>query len=305
MSMNAGQLIDKVRSRLLSGVRQQIVTLTSAYTAGSSTMQVGGSYTGAVIVGSVLSVDLEEFYVSGVSGTGNLTLTVIPGFNGSTEANHAASAQAIINDRFPAFDVLQAINDDLADLSAPYNGLGQILTTDVTFNPTYQGYDLGSQFDSVTSSILEVSYQIAPPVRTYPLIREGEFQVRRVTNQPAVFPSGNGLIIYDSAYPGLPINITFLAPYSPLVNLTDDLTTVAGLPASQYDLPALGAQILLIQPREVKRNFIESQPDPRKAPEVPPGATMNSLQQLQAQRQRRIDAEADRIEQAYPKRRAF
>jgi hypothetical protein len=167
------------------------------------------------------------------------------------------------------------------------------------------GYDLGSQFDSVTSEVLEVSYQIAPPVRTYPLIRRGQYRVIRNANQPTVFPSGNGIIIYDSAYPGLPFHTQFLAPYSPLVNLTDDLTTVAGLPASQYDLPALGAEILLIQPREVKRNFIESQPDPRKAPEVPPAATMNSLQQIQAQRQRRIDAEADRITRAYPERENF
>ena len=302
MSMSAGQVIDKVRSRLLSGTRQQIVTLTSSYTAGSTTLQVGGAYTGAIIDGTVLSVDLEQFYVSAASGSGNVTLTVIPGFNGSTEANHASSAQAIINDRFPAFDVLQAINDDLLDLSAPYNGLGQILFIDQTFNPTYMGYDLGSTFDATTSSILEVSYQIAPPVRTYPLIKRGMYAVRRNMNQPTVFPSGNALIIYDSAYPGLPVHIQFLAPYSPLVNLSDDLTTVAGLPTTQYDLPALGAEILLIQPREVKRNFIEAQPDPRKAPEVPPGATMASLNQLQAQRQRRIDAEADRISRAYPER---
>jgi hypothetical protein len=301
----AGDVVNKVHSRLLSGVRQQIVTLSAAYTAGSSVMQVSGAYTGAIVDGTVLSVDLELFYVSAASGSGTLTLTVIPGFNGSTEANHASGAQAVINDRFPAFDILQAINDDLLDLSAPYNGLGQILFIDQTFNPTYQGYDLGSQFDSVSSKILEISYQIAPPVRTYPLIRRGRYQVRRNANQPSVFPSGNGLIIYDSGYPGLPLHIQFLAPYSPLVNLTDDLTAVAGLPASQYDLPALGAEILLIQPREVKRNFIEAQPDPRKAPEVPPGATMNSLQQLQAQRMRRIDAEADRISRAYPEAESF
>lgn len=303
--MNCGQVIDKVRSRLLSGVRQQIVTLTSDYTAGSPILQVGGAYTGAIIDGTVLSVDLEEFYVSGVSGSGDLTLTVIPGFNGSTEADHAASAQAIINDRFPRFDVLQAINDDLLDLSSPDNRLGQILFTDQTFNPTYQGYDLGSDFDAVTSVVLEVSYQIAPPVRTYPLIRRGKYAVRRNMNQPSVFPSGNALIIYESGYPGLPVHIQFLAPFNPLVNLDDDLTTVAGLPSTMHDLPALGAEILLIQPREVKRNFIESQPDPRKAPEVPPGATMQSLNQIMAQRQRRIDAEAGRIERAYPEAEGF
>jgi hypothetical protein len=300
--VDLNDVIQKVHRRLLSGVRQQVVILESAYTAGGATLTLGGSYLGAVQVGYTLSIDLEIFFVQSVSGS---TIGVVPGFNGSTEANHTAGAQVYINDRFPFFDIQQAINDDLLDLSAPYNGLGQILFIDQTFTPTYMGYDLGDQFDATSSKVLEVSYQIAPPVRTYPLIRRGMYAVRRNMNQPAIFPSGNALIIYDSAYPGLPVHIQFLAPYSPLVNLTDDLTTVAGLPASQYDLPALGAEILLIQPREVKRNFIEAQPDPRKAPETPPGATMQSLNQLQAQRQRRIDAEADRISRAYPEAESY
>ena len=59
-----------------------------------------------------------------------------------------------------------------------------------------------------------------------------------------------------------------------------------------YDLPALGAEVLLLQPREAKRNFTESQPDPRKAPEVPPSAVLKSLDGIMVQRQKRIDAEA-------------
>ena len=267
--MDLNDVIQKVHRRLLSGVRQQIVTLESNYTSGSETIVLGGSYLGAVQVGFLLSVDLEIIYVTSVAGS---SIGVVPGYNGSTEANHTAGAQVYINDRFPYFDIQAAINDDLLDLSAPYNGLGQILFIDQTFNPTYMGYDLGDQFDATSSKVLEVSYQIAPPVRTYPLIRRGMYAVRRNMNQPAVFPSGNALIIYDSAYPGLPVHIQFLAPYSPLVNLTDDLTTVAGLPTTQYDLPDLGAEILLIQPREVKRNFIEAQPDPRKAPEITAGS---------------------------------
>ena len=291
-------VIERVRRRLLSGIREQIVQLSAAYTAGSPVLQVTGTYLGAVVPGTLLSVDLEIFYVEAATTSG--ALTVIGGYAGSTPANHAAGAQAVVNDRFPRFDIAQAVNEDLLDLSAPYNGLGQILYTDVTFNPTFAGYDLGTSFDPVSSKVLEVSYQIAPPVRTYPLIRRGEFRVIRAANQPSVFPSGCGIVLYRSAYPGLPVHVQFLAPFSPLVNLTDDLTAVAGIPATATDLPALGAEILLMQPREVKRNFIESQPDPRKGPEVPPGATMQSFKKLEDQRQKRIDAEADRISRAYP-----
>ena len=175
----------------------------------------------------------------------------------------------------------------------------------MTFNPTYMGYDLGTTFDSVSSRILEVTYKIAPPVRSYPLIRRGDYRVLRNQNDPSIFPSGNGLIIYKTAYPGLPIHIQFLSPFNQLTNLTDDLTTVAGLPNSMYDLPDLGAALRLMDPREIKRNFIESQPDPRKAPEVPPAATANSQARLEKQRQARIDAECERIVRAYPESEAW
>ena len=62
-----------------------------------------------------------------------------------------------------------------------------------------------------------------------------------------------------------------------------------------YDLPDLGASIKLMQPREVKRNFYEAQPDPRKATEIPPQAVANSSAKLEQQRMMRINAEADRI----------
>lgn len=297
--MNYSDVIAKTRRRLLSGVREAAVLLTEPYTAGSPTLNVEGSFLNAIQPGCILSVDLEVFYVTSVTTAGSVG--VVPGYDGSTEADHATGTICYVNPRFTNYDIGVAINDDLLDLSAPYNGLGQVLTTSFTWNPTYLGYDLGSQFSPISSSVLEVSYKLAPPVRTYPTIRD--YRVDRNADT-TVFPSGVAIILYQPAYTGLPVTVKFLAPFSPLVNLTDDLTEVAGLPASMYDLPDLGAAIRLVQPREVKRNFLESQPDPRKAPEVPPSAVMNSSAKLEMQRQKRIDAEADRLSRAYPHREA-
>lgn len=287
-------------------MREQTVQLTQEYTIGDDVLKIGGgasAYANAVQPGTLLGVDLEIFYVTSTVVSG--AIGVIPGYSGSTPANHTVDTQCFINPRFSLFDIGVAINDDLLDLSAPDNGLGQIVNIQATFNPTFQGYDLGSQFVSPGSKILEVNYQIAPPVRTNPQIRRGQFRVLRNANQPTVFPSGNGLILYRSAYPGLPINIQALSPFNPLVNLTDDLTAVAGLPASMYDLPDLGAALRLMDPREVKRNFYESQPDPRKAAEVPPQAVANSSAKLEMRRTNRIAAEASRIEMDYPMAASF
>jgi hypothetical protein len=287
----------------MSGAREQIVQLTEPYTAGAQTISIAGGFSGAIQNGAILNIDLELFLVLSTTTAG--VIGVSPGYLGSTEANHATNALVYVNPRFSNFDIGVAINDDLLDLSSSTNGLGQITYVDQTFNPTYMGYDLGPNFDAVSSRVLEVSYQIAPPVRTYPLIRKGMFRVIRNANQPSVFPSGNGLVVYESGYPGLPLHIQFLAPFQPLVNLDDDLTTVAGVPSSAVDIPDLGAAIKLMQPREIKRNFYEAQPDPRKATEIPPQAVANSSAKLEQQRTARINAEADRIMSAYPMASSF
>lgn len=296
-------LIEKTSRRLLSGVMEQTVQLVADYTAGGATITVSGGFSGAIQAGARLSIDLEVFYVTSTASGGSIG--VIGGYEGSTQANHASGAQVHINPRFSKFDIGVAINDDLLDLSSPMNGLGQIGAVDVTYIPVYAGYDLGSGFDGLSSKVLEVSWKTVPPTRTYPLMRRGQWRVIRNQSDTSAFPSGNGIIVYDSAQPGFPIRVQYLSPFAPLVNLTDDVTAVAGLSNTAVDIPPLGAAIQLMQPREIKRNFFESQPDPRKAPEIPPNSVANSFAKLEQQRQKRIDAECDRIMRAYPEAEGF
>jgi hypothetical protein len=54
--------------------------------------------------------------------------------------------------------------------------------------------------------------------------------------------------------------------------------------------------------REVKRNFIESQGDTRRADEVPSGAMNASVTNLLRLRRDRIQAEAARLNRQYPTR---
>ena len=126
----------------------------------------------------------------------------------------------------------------------------------------------------------------------------------RNPNDP-LFPSGRAVFLYEDAYPGLPFYVTYAFPLIQMSQLTDPVVETTGLPPTAVDLPPLGAACRLVEGREVKRNFIESQPDPRKAPEVPPGAVMNSMRGLDARRTRRIDAESDRIKRQYPRLRSY
>lgn len=304
MSLTFGGLVEKTLRYMAPRPAYQ-VALTAAYTLGSTSMTFDASNPAyaAIRPGAVIDVDLEVFYVEEVAAPagGNVIATVVPGFQGSVEAAHTNGTIAQINAPFTRWDIGQAINDEILSLSPAGEGLGQLEKVDIPFVPSFYGYDLSSTFQGASSRVMEVSYKIPPPSRTYPLIRRGDYRVIR--NQDPTggdFPSGNGIILYKDAYPGFPIRVQFLNPFSALQNLQDDALLVGGIPVYLQDIVVMGAEIRLATDREIQRNALNAQPDPRKFPEVPAGAVMNSTTKLEARRRDRINQELDRLRLEFP-----
>jgi hypothetical protein len=73
-----------------------------------------------------------------------------------------------------------------------------------------------------------------------------------------------------------------------------------GIPASAWDIPPIGAAISLMAGREIKRSFVETQGDSRRATEVSAGASTQSVNALRLLRQQRITAEKQRLDGFYP-----
>jgi hypothetical protein len=80
----------------------------------------------------------------------------------------------------------------------------------------------------------------------------------------------------------------------------NDMQTVAFLPVTCEDIVEMGVILRMMNGREIKRNFIESQGDTRRSDEVPPGSIRDSLTNIQRLRRERITAEAARLKQQYP-----
>jgi hypothetical protein len=322
-----GDLIEKVYRRTMGSIRERAVQI-SAISSNATSVTLTGAQITSIMPGVILGVDMEIMYVTNWTtasyGTATPygTATVIRGYNGSTAAPHAANTVAYINPRYSRFDIGIAINDDLRSLSSPSNGLFRVGVAQLTYNPVFAGYDLGALPDNFID-ILEIRYRIAPPYRTFPAIKRWKVLRWQQNSTDPVFPSGKGLVIYESGWPGLPIYVTYSAPFIKLVNLTDSVletptindeappyngyanAVVPNLTATMVDLPPLGAEIDLTQPREISRNFIESQPDPRKAAEIVAGAVAGSVNALVARRAQRISEEADRLTRQYTKVRAW
>jgi hypothetical protein len=254
----------------------------------------------AMRVGAILAVDMELMYVtSWTQSTG--AVTVVRGYNGSTAAAHTANTLVYIQPRYSRFDIGVALNDELARLSSPDMGLFQVGVSTVTYNPVYMGYDLGT-IPTNFIDVLEIRHKIPFPTRNYPKI--SKWKVLRSIPDSTVFPSGAGIVLYEGGYPGQPLYIQYAAPFTPVdltnsANFTQDVTTLTGMQSTATDIPPLGVEIQLTLPREIRRNFMDVQPDPRKAPEVPSLAISNSVQALTILYNQRVSEEAGRLSRQY------
>ena len=254
----------------------------------------------SIQIGAYIAIDLEIVYVVDTNpGTNNAT--VIRGQLGTSNVLHTAGTQVTVNPRFTQYDILQALNRDIRDLSSPTNGLFQVKTIDAPYLPPVAGYDLGVSSDQVIG-IIDVRYQTAGPSKAYPRIN-GDFgpgwQLER--DMPvADFASTTALRVDKPGFPGKPLHVKYAAPFNELVSLTDDLVSDAHLPATAVDIPSLGAAAFLMFNKEAKRAFTEAQNDTRRATEVPPGSATRAASTLQALRSQRINSEATRLARAFP-----
>lgn len=284
------QVITRAHRQLLSGVVEERNKIAATITA-SATSCVLSYDLGSVRTGSVLEIDTEQMYVWEVVES-TKTLTVERAFNGTTAAAHTGGTVVVVNPRFPRNQIFEAITDELADLSSPVNGLFQVKVLDFVYNGSDRQVNLpaaGTVIDliDVRSRNKSDDYQ---QVRSFKLLRDMPTKD---------FGSGLALQLDQDAYHG-DMRVTFRAPFSKPAAEADNLQNVCGFPESAEDILVIGAQIRLMAPREIKRNFTESQGDTRRSDEVPSGAVGNSITNLLRMRRDRITAEAQRLARLYP-----
>ena len=283
-------VIDRTLRQLLSGTVEARNKLTS--TINSSATSVTTTYAlESLRAGQVFEIDSEMFYIW-EADTASKTLTVQRGYNGTTAAAHTSGAIVTASPRFPRAQVLEAINDELMDLSSPMHGLFQVKTLDYTYN----GTDRMVNLTGVTSMIDLLGVSVRYLNDDYPVARK----VKLVRDLPTDdFASGFAIKFDQNVYPGR-LRIVYKAAYSGTTSESTDINTTCGVQESITDIVTIGTQIRLMSPREIKRNFTESQGDTRRAEEVGPGAVTASISNMKQLRKDRITAEAARLARAYP-----
>ncbi len=292
--MTAQVWIDSTRDMLLSGYVEELdLVLTAPSPATTGTTLVVQGIATSIVKGVVIEVNAELMYVISVSST---TINVMRGYGGSTAATHATGDIVRVSPKFPTNRIISSLNDDLADLSAPGQGLFQMKTTSFTYNAGVDGYDLTGLTSAEIDSIYSVTYADIGTEAAEPDVSSWRLRRNRDT---ASFSSGLALILYTGAWPGQKITVMYKSPFTPITDGTTARSAV-GLATTAYDLPPLGAAMALMTTTPIRREFLDAQGTSRMADEVPPGAISASFRDLMGRRRARVEAESGRLVSQYP-----
>jgi len=286
----AGALLDRVSRQLLSGTIEERNKLASSVDS-DDTSFVMSYELGGLRAGTVFEVDSELVYVWEAT-SGSKTLTVERGYGGTTAAAHSSGAIVTLNPRFPKAQMLEALNQDIDDMSSPLNGLFRVVATNVDYN----GADRQIDLTGATSIIDLLDVRLRYLDSDYPVIRKVRLQRDLPTSD---FPSGFALVFDESVMAGS-LRVRYKAPFARVSAIGDSLQSVANLPVTMEDILEMGVMSRMLSTREVKRNFIESQGDTRRSDEVPPGAMRDSFSNILRLRRDRIIAEAAKLARQYP-----
>lgn len=283
-------VLNRASRQMLAGVVEERNKLASSLD--SSTTSVVLSYDlGGFRAGSVFEIESELFYIW-EANTATKTLTVERGFNGTTAASHSANVLATLNPRFPRAQMLDSVNAELDDLSSTMNGLFRVVTADLTYNGSDRQIDITS-----SGTIIELlDARLRYLADDHPVLNAVRLQTGLPTSD---FASGNTLVFDEPVMAGT-VRVRYKAPFVRASSEASDLTTNCFLPATCEDIIETGVILRMMNGREIKRNFIESQGDTRRADEVPAGATRDSIANLARLRRERIIAEAGRLKAQYP-----
>lgn len=281
-------LIDQTLNEILLGTyRSHQNVLTNP--VGATDLQLTLSYPiDAVGEGSYLEIDQELMYVipGGVNGPGK-TVTVQRHVRGTVAGSHAAGAQVFINPRFPRFNILNTMREEV--LSWPQNIYRvEILTTVVPH------FTSGISIQSLTTH--EVT-----TVKNVWQVRTGNPDNRFVRMSGWRFEKELGTLwlrkpsnTYADQYEILAGTKIDPANASPSWSEVTDVALI-GISDSMVDILKYGSAWRLIQGREPKRLFTEEENESRNAQDVPVQANTGLAAQMKKLRDTRLGEEMFRL----------
>jgi hypothetical protein len=268
--------------------RGPVNTLGAAYTAGGTVLDLNETPT-HIGVGEIVSIDYELFYVQEVA-TATKQVTVIPGYFGSTQANHADNAIMEIAPRFPKAALLDHLEQEIRSWGNELWRVDPITLTPVT---TERTYDLTGVTGDVyfllevrqkptgTTSFWNFSWtQDAWPHLPARLLRQME---------AGEFASTYALQLHRIPLASTEIRVVLARPFvlTTLVGSTDLVSTV-GLRADWLEILEYGVKMRALETSAIGRSDWRTSNMVREAEEVSALDTIRAVSHFRDMRQLRF-----------------
>lgn len=294
MTSTATNVIDKALYHLKGNTREEYNKLASSINSSVTTIVMSAALRG-IQINQEIEIGTEIIYVLDIDTTTRTITDCIRGFKGSTAASHTADDAVTVGPRFYRHVVLTEINNELKALSG--KGVFRIRSLDIDYDAAIRGYDITSITDLI--DVYEIRIQYPTLEGDWRLIRDYEVARGMPTTD---FPSGNAILIDELAQTGYPMRIRYRAGFTTLASGSDVVETVSGIHTEAVELLELGAAIGMIMGREIPRNDMASQKDPRRSEEVPSQSILASYRGLLNRYSERLDQERTRLVRMYPQR---
>jgi len=163
-------LLERVSRQLLSGTIEERNKLASTITSSATSVTMSFELSG-LRAGTVIEIDSELMYVWEDTPS-TKTITVERGYAGTTAAAHSAGAVAVVNPRFSKAQMLDALNQDIDDLSSPVNGLFRVVSADIAYNGSDRQINLTGATDVIDLMDVRLRYL----ADDYPVIHDVRLQ---------------------------------------------------------------------------------------------------------------------------------
>lgn len=280
-------LINRVRRDALLGLRGPIYTLGFPHSAGATQLYLAQDPT-QIGPGSVLAIDSELLYVLNVDAASKLA-TVVPGYLGTTPANHAVNAFVEVDSRVPKAALIDYAQQEVASWGSQLFRVAQVDIAVSHLERTYEldadsiYFILGARVSPLATEIEEGTWSWSGDA--WPRV-EANLLRRMPTGD---FPSSFAVQLTQFPRNTSTVRVAYAMPFdTSTFTLDTDLVADVGLLPDWFDLLELGVRWRALSSGLVGRTDARAAGMSRNAEEVTVTDIVRAVDMARSMRDRRL-----------------
>lgn len=295
-----GNTIERIRRQLNSVVRLELNVLGASLNDTATTLTTEYDHANSLRPGAVLSMGQELMRVISNNPLSK-EVVVLRGWMDTRAHTHDLGAEILINPRFTRADIIEAIIQEVESWNPD---IFKVADEAYTIEVETRGVEVGAAYANAIG-VVEVRRNFTEDDNN--VWPEFPYTLHRGRSASLTPTEGSGMFIRFTSTTGYAtqagtVIARFAVPYDAqdIESEQTDLVLDVGMDPSLLELIELGVKSRLLMDEEIPRSGRGVQDEPRRAEEVPVGATMTTTQFLLQRYERRRNQEVFRLRTKYP-----